>query len=97
MAGGDHDAAVEAAGERGEVDAFGAAQADVVDVGAGVGEALDQRRAELVAGEADVAADADALGVQEGDEGLADLVGEVFVQFSGDAAADVVGFEGGQA
>ena len=96
VAGGDHDAAVEASGEGGEVDAFGAAQADVVDVDAGVGQAADQRLAELLAGQADVAADADALGLEEGGVGLADLVGQVFVQFGGDASADVVGFEGGE-
>ena len=96
VAGGDHDAAVEAYGEGGEVDALGAAEADVVDVDARIGEAADQRVAELVAREADVAADADAFGLEEGRVGLADLVGEVFVEFGGDASADVVGFEGGE-
>ncbi len=76
VAGGDHDAAVEALGEGGEVDPFRAAEADVGDVDAGVGQAPDQCLAELFAGEADVAADADALGLQEGGVGLADLVGQ---------------------
>ena len=60
VAGGHHDAAVQLPGEGGEVHAFGAAQADVEHVDAGIGEAADEFLGELVAGEADVAAHRDA-------------------------------------
>ena len=49
--------------EGGEVHALRAAQADVDDVDAGVGEAADQRLRELVAGQADVAPDATCFGL----------------------------------
>jgi hypothetical protein len=50
--------------------------------------------AELLAGEGDVAADADSIRLEESDVGLADTLGEVLVELGGDSTADVVGFEG---
>ena len=61
VARGDHDAAVEAEREGREIDALGAAEADVDDVHARVREPAHQRVGELLAGMADVAADRDAL------------------------------------
>ena len=96
MAGRDHDAAVEPFREGREVDALSAAQADVGNVHAGVGQAADQGLAQLGAGQADIPADAHPLRADEGGIGLADLVGQGFVEFSGDAAPDVVGLECGE-
>ena len=96
VAGGDHHAAVELPGEGGEVHAFGAAQADVEHVDAGVGEAADQLLGEHVAGEADVAAHRHPLRLHESRERAADLVDEIFVDLFGNLAPDVVGLERGE-
>ena len=82
VAGGDHDAAVHLARERREVDDFGAAEADVVDVDAGVEQALLQRLAEQFAREPDVAAHDHTLRLHELGVGAADAIGDVFVQFA---------------
>ena len=61
----DHDAAVELAAERGEVREFGAADADVEHVDAGVGETARDGGGERRARQADVAADRDGLRLDE--------------------------------
>ena len=89
----DHDAAVHLARERREVDDFGAAEADVVDVDAGVQQALLQRLAEQLAREPDVAADDHALRLHELRIRAADTIRDVLVQFVRDATAQVVRLE----
>ena len=82
VAGRDHDAAVHLARERREVDDFGAAEADVVDVDAGIEQALLERLAEQLAREPDVATDDHALRLQELRVGAADAIRDVFVQLA---------------
>jgi hypothetical protein len=93
VAGGDHDAAVGVQVAGAEVDFFGTAQAQVEDVGAGFGEALDQRGDEAWAFEAHVAADHVGLAVELGDQRAADPVSDVVIEISWDLATDVVGLE----
>ena len=97
VAGGDLDAAVDIQVEGGEVDFLGAGHAEVDHVAAGVHQAVGQRLLEALAGQAHVAADDDALGIEELRIGAADAVGDVFVEFGAELAADVIGFEAGQA
>ena len=75
-----HDAAVHAFVERREVHALGAAQADVVDVDAGVVQPARRAPRTARARQADVAADDDALRLQELRVGAADAVGDVGVE-----------------
>ena len=78
-----HDAAVHLARERREVDDLRAAEADVVDVDAGIEQALLQRLAEQFAREADVPTDDDPLRLDELGIGAPDAVRDVLVEFVG--------------
>src|SRR5690606_4658061 len=93
VAGGDHQAAVEAAVEGGEVDLLGAALADPGDVAAGVADAVGHRLAKTGAGEADVVPHHDVAGVEHLGKGAADAVGDLGVELIGHPTADVVGLE----
>ena len=93
VARGDHDAAVEPERERREVDALGAAQADVHDIHARVVEAADQRAGQLVAGETDVAANGHATRPQPVGISAADPVDGLRIQLLGHPPADVIGLE----
>ena len=87
VAGGDHDAAVKAAVERGEVHAFRAADPDVVDIGAAVGQGTAHGVGESGAGEPDVAADHHALGREELGIAASDAVRNLIIKFTGNPAA----------
>jgi hypothetical protein len=89
----DHDAAIHLLEERREVHDLGAAQADVVDVDAGVEQALLERLAEQLARKPDVAANDDFARLHELCICAADAIRDVFVQLFGDASAEVVRFE----
>ena len=97
VAGGDFDATVDIEVEGGEVDFFGAGHAEVDDVAAGVHQAVGQGLLEALGGQAHVAADDDAPGIEELRIGAADAVGDVFVELGAELATDVIGFEAGQA
>ena len=93
MAGGDHDAAVGFQVAGGEVDFFGAAQAQVEHIGAGFGQALDQGSGQAWAFQAHVAPDDIGLAVQFGDQRTTDTVGDVVIEIGRDLATNVVGLE----
>ncbi len=79
--------------ERGEVDPLRAAEADVHDVDARVGEPARERLREFLARVADVAPDRDAAGLQVRRVGAPDPVDRLRVQLVRDAPADVIGLE----
>jgi len=95
VAGGHHQAAVEATVKGGEVDFLCAALADPGHITPGVADAIGHRLAEQRAGEADIVADHNATGVQHLGKGAAHAVGHVFIDLVGNAATDVVGLEAG--
>ena len=87
MAGRDHDAAIVAAVEGGEVHAFRAAHTDVVHVDAAVGQSPAYRIGESRAAQADIAADNHALRIQELGVTTGHPIGHVIVEFIRDPAA----------
>ena len=93
VAGGDHDAAVVAAVEGRKIHALRAAHTDVVDIDATVGQTAAHRIGEFGARQADVAADHDALGIQELCVAARHAVGHIVVQLVGNAPTQVIGFE----
>ena len=93
VAGRDHDAAVVAAVEGREIHPLGAADADVVDVDAAVGQAAAQRVGEPRAREPDVAPDHHALGREELGIAPPDAIRNIIIQFGGNPAAQIIGLE----
>ena len=63
------------------------------DVGALVADAVDQGTGDGGAGEAHVATDGDLVGLEVNDEGAADAVGDIGVEFVRYDASNVVGLE----
>ena len=89
----DHDAAVHLARERRVIDDLRAAETDVVDVDAGIEQALLQRLADLFAREADVATDDHFPGLDELGVCPPDAIRDVLVQLARNASAQVVRLE----
>ncbi|VAU34750.1 Uncharacterised protein [Klebsiella variicola] len=84
------DAAVHPEVEGGEVNLFGAAQADIQHVGAGVHQPAGQRQLQRLAGEAHIAPHHYLPGFQKFAIGAADTVGNVLVQLLAQFTTDVI-------
>ena len=93
VAGGDHDAAVQAQMGGGEVDLLRAAEPQVPDLDPGVVETGGQGLGQGQAGEAYIPPHRHPGRGQEGGISPADPVGQVLVEFAGDPAPDVIGFK----
>ena len=95
MAGRDHDAAVRLEVHDPEIDHLGAAKTDVEHLDAGLFEPPRHGIGKLLARQAHVAPDDDALRVEEFRGRVADAVADVRVELVRNLATDVVGLEAG--
>ena len=93
MRGRDHHAAVEAVFADGKVERVGRDQADIGDVGAGIGRSARERIEKGDARWPHVAARDDALGPEQRHEAASDAVCDVVVDFGRINPANVVGLE----
>jgi len=96
VAGGDHHPAGRTEVVGLEIDLFGAALADVDDLAAGTAQTGRQRLLQRRAAQAHVTPQHHRTRPQLCRQRHPDAAGDVFVQFTGDTATDVVGLEGGQ-
>jgi hypothetical protein len=96
VTGGDHDAAGCLQMIRLEVDLFGATHADVDQLAAGGVKAIGQGCLQRRAAHAHVASEHHRTGSQLRRHGQADAARQIFVEFIGNAATDVVGLETGE-
>ncbi len=95
VAGGHHDAAVDAGLECREIDFLGAAQAEVHYLSAVRDQAMGQRMQQVLARQPHVPPQRDALGGEAPGISRSQAIGDIRVQFVGHAAANVISFEAG--
>ncbi len=93
VAGRHHDAAIHLELACREINHLGAADADIQYVTPGLGQALGNGGRQRFARVANIAAQHDALRVQELGGGVADAIGNVRVELVRDAPANIIGLE----
>ena len=83
--------------ERGEVNFFRPGQAKIQNAYPFITQAVGERSFKSRGGGADIATQNDTLGLEELCERAGNTIGDIFIELCAELAADIVGFEAGEA